>query len=147
MLATRKRPEVIKPKVTTELIWRTGDRVRPLWNRNKIGRLIEEWTGLGVRVWPFGRWVPVLRAHNIITNVGHAAGAGRLSNQGGYLVFTTIAVGVGTVTASVTDTTLGTESTTGGAARKAATASQVTTTVTNDTAQLVLTITVTATLA
>jgi hypothetical protein len=147
MMSLLRKPEIIRPKVTTEFIWRTGDQIRPLWRRNCIGTLFEGWTGLGLRIWPFGQYVPVLRCHNLITNTGHQAANGKLSAQGGFLTFTTIAVGVGTTAATISNTALGTESTTGGAARHAATATQVTTTVTNDTTQLVLTITVTATLA
>jgi len=51
--------------------------------------------------------------------------------------FTYLAIGVGVVAADVTDTTLGSEITTGGGERAAATCSRVTTTVTDDTAQMV----------
>ena len=138
---------VDRENYTTELVWRTGDKVRPIFKQNWLGRITERSSGLGLRMWPFGTYVQALRVHNLITNVGHAAANGKMSNQGGYLTFTTLAVGTGTLTASVNDTALGTESTTGGASRHAATASQVQTTVSNDTTQLVLTITVTATLA
>jgi hypothetical protein len=138
---------VDRQKYTTELVWRTGDKIRPIFKQSWLGRAIERCSGLGLRMWPFGCYVPVLRVHNLITNVGHAAANAKLSNQGSYLTFTTIAIGTGTLVASVNDTALGTEATTGGASRHAATASQVTTTVSNDTTQLVLTITVTATLA
>jgi len=132
---------------TTEIVHRTGDKIRPIFKPNPLGNFVNRLFHVGLRMWPFGAYVPVLRTHNLITNVGHAAANAKLSNQGSYLVFTTIAVGTGGLVASVNDTALGTESTTGGASRHAATASQVTTTVANDTTQLVLTITVTATLA
>lgn len=85
--------------------------------------------------------------HNLITNVGHAGANGRMSNQGSYSPFVNIAIGTGTTAAAATDTALQTEITTGGGARGAATATQVTTTVTNDTTQLVKTFTFTSSFA
>ncbi len=85
--------------------------------------------------------------HNLITNVGHAAANGRMSNQGSYNPFIYLAIGTGTTAAAATDTALQTEITTGGGARASATATQVTTSVTNDTTQLVHTWTFTSTFA
>lgn len=79
--------------------------------------------------------------HNTITNVGHAAANGRISNQGSYSPFVNIAIGIGTQGTPATSTALASESTTVGAARGAATATQTTTTLTNDTTQLVKTFT------
>lgn len=87
------------------------------------------------------------RKHNTITNVGHAAANGRISNQGSYNPFINIAIGIGTQGSPATSTALASESTTSGAARGAATASQTTTTVTNDTTSLVKTFTFTGSLA
>lgn len=82
--------------------------------------------------------IPVytLKTHNLITNAGHAAACGRVSNQGSYSPFVNIAIGTGTNAASASDTALQTEITTGGGGRGAATASLTTTTVSNDTTQL-----------
>lgn len=91
--------------------------------------------------------IMTLRTHNLITNVGHAAANGRMSNQGSYSPFVNLAIGTGTTAAAATDTALQTEITTGGGARGAATATQVTTTVTNDTTQLVKTWTFSSTFA
>lgn len=91
--------------------------------------------------------VYVLKTHNLITNVGHAAANGRMSNQGGYSPFTNIAIGIGTTAVAVTDTALQSEITTNGGARGAATTTQVTTSVTNDTTQLVKTFTFTGSFA
>src|ERR1035441_1719575 len=96
-----------REKFTTEVVWRTGDKIRPIFKQNLLGRVAERVTGLGIRAWPFGGHVQALRVHNLITNVGHAAANGKMSNQGGYLTFTTLAVGTGTLTASVNDTALG----------------------------------------
>jgi hypothetical protein len=81
----------------------------------------------------------VMRNHNLITNVGHAAANARMSGQGSYSTFVNLAIGTGTTAASATDTALQAEITTAGGARGAATATQVTTTVANDTTQLVKT--------
>lgn len=94
-----------------------------------------------------GRSAFVLENHNLITNVGHAAANARLSGQGSYSTFVNVAIGTGATAPAVTDTALGTEITTGGGARGAATATQVTTTVTNDTTQLVKTFTFSASFA
>lgn len=91
--------------------------------------------------------VMVLKVHNLITNVGHAAANGRMSNQGAYSPFVNIAIGTGTNAASASDTALQTEITTNGGQRGAATATQVTTSVTNDTTQLVKTFTFTGSFA
>ena len=72
---------------------------------------------------------------DLITNVGKAQGAGLLN---GVVTspFTYLAIGIGTAAPAVTDTALASEISTGGGARAAATCTRVTTTVTNDTAQL-----------
>lgn len=94
-----------------------------------------------------GKIIAYREAHNTITNVGHAAANGRISNIGSYSPFVNIAIGIGTQGTPATSTALASESTTVGAARGAATATQITTTVTNDTTQLVKTFTFTGGLA
>lgn len=73
---------------------------------------------------------------NLITSAGKAGMASRCNGDGAEAAFTYLALGTGTGAAAAGDTTLGTESTDSGLARAAATCSRVTTTVTNDTAQL-----------
>ncbi len=85
--------------------------------------------------------------HNLITTVGHAAANGRMSNQGAYSPFVNLSIGIGVVAAAIADTALGSEITTFGGGRSAATATQVTTTTANDTTQLVKTWTFTGTFA
>lgn len=80
---------------------------------------------------------------NTITNASLAEISGLVGNVGSKTAFTYLAVGTGTNAASATDTTLQTEITDSGLARAAATVSQVTTTVTNDTLKLAKTFTVT----
>lgn len=86
---------------------------------------------------PFGTFAYSAQFHNVISNVGHAAANGRISNQGGYSPFVNQAIGIGSETAAAADKALSYEITSGGGQRAAGTASQVTTTITNDTMQLV----------
>ena len=69
--------------------------------------------------------------------MGHAAANGRISNQGGYSAFVNLCIGIGTTAAAATDQALSSEITANGGARSAASATQTTATVTNDTMQLV----------
>lgn len=126
----------------TEIVLFGSDgKLKPLWQENLLGRLLRLiGRGRELRV-PFltGSQQLCLRNHNLITNVGHAAANAKLSGQGSYGTFVNMAIGTGTTAASATDTALQTEITTNGGARGAATATQVTTTVSNDTTQLVKT--------
>jgi len=72
---------------------------------------------------------------NTITNAGLAQIA-LLAGDASAVPFTYLALGTGTTAASATDTTLETETSASGLARAAATVSRVTTTVANDTLQL-----------
>ena len=84
---------------------------------------------------------------NLITNAGFAGMASRCNGNGAEAAFTYIAVGTGTTAADVTDTTLETELAASGLSRAAGTASRTTTDVTNDTATLSKTFSVTGTVA
>lgn len=92
-------------------------------------------------------------AHNLMTTVGKAAVAALINGVGGVAIFASIGQGTGSTAAAIGDTTLGTEVKADGTAASgvhavaAATASLVTTTGTNDTAQFVGTISETATIA
>lgn len=97
---------------------------------------------------PFlGRWSKTAQIKNLITNAGFALIAGRLNGSGSPAAATYIAVGTGATAANVSDTTLQTELATSGLSRAAGSVSLVTTTVTNDTAQVVVTYTVSGTAA
>lgn len=76
---------------------------------------------------------------NLITSVGKAAIAGLVGNTGGITAFTYLAVGTSNTAPAIGQTALVGELTTLGFARAAATVSRTTTTVTNDTLQLVYT--------
>lgn len=95
----------------------------------------------------FGYWANSVNISNLVVSAGAAGVASRINGAGAEAAFTFIAIGTGTVAPAAGDTTLGTEITTGGGARAAATASRVTTDVTNDTAQDVLTFNFTASFA
>lgn len=84
---------------------------------------------------------------NLVTNAGLAGIASRINGSGGEAAFVYIAVGTGATAASATDTTLQTETSTNGLGRTSSTASRVTTTQTNDTAQLVNTFNATGAVA
>lgn len=83
---------------------------------------------------------------NLIVNTGLAGVAGLVIATGQTAAFKHIALGSNSTAVAATDTTLNTELTSGGAARALATLSRVTTTITNDTAQLVHTFTFSSTL-
>ena len=92
---------------------------------------------------PFlGHWSKTAKVKNLMTNAGFALVAGRLNGSGSPAAATYIAVGTGTTAAAATDTALQTELATSGLSRANGTVSLVTTTVTNDTAQIVVTYTV-----
>ena len=84
---------------------------------------------------------------NTIVDVGKAGVAGLIIQTGSTSPFSYIALGTGTNATSTADTALQTEISTGGGERALATLSRVTTTVTNDTAQLVHTFTFTGSYA
>lgn len=94
-----------------------------------------------------GSWGNTRTIKNLVTNAGFAGIASRINGSGSEAAFTYIAVGTGTTAAAVGNTTLETEITDSGLPRANSTASRVTTTQTNDTAQLVNSFTVTGTKA
>jgi hypothetical protein len=97
---------------------------------------------------PFlGHWAMSKQASNLITNAGRALISGLINGSGSPAAATYIAVGTGTTAANATDTTLQTESSTSGLSRAAGTVSLITTSVTNDTAQVTKTFSVTGTVA
>ena len=91
----------------------------------------------------FGYMSQSLKFSNLVTNDGFAGAASRLNGAGAEAAFTYLAVGTGTGAAVAGDSTLGTEIVDSGLARASATASRMTTTQTDDTAQLVKTWSVT----
>lgn len=94
-----------------------------------------------------GHWAKKKTVSNLVTTAGKAGIASRINGSGGEAAFTYIAVGTGTTAAAAGDTALQTESASSGLSRANSTASRVTTTTTNDTAQLQNTFSVTGTVA
>lgn len=94
-----------------------------------------------------GSWSNGMLISNLVTDAGKAGVASRINGSGGEAAFTYIAVGTGTTAAAAGNTALETEITDSGLARANSTASRVTTDVTNDTARLVNTFSVTGTKA
>lgn len=110
--------------------------------------LLNHLAAYGVRI-PFvtGVWSGSRVISNLVTNAGKAGVASRINGAGSEAAFTYIAVGTGTTAAALGDTTLETEITDSGLARASATASRVTTDVTNDSARLVYSFSVSGTKA
>lgn len=128
---------IFQESVLTKALLKAGI-LSPLW--------ITKWYAPFIA--PFlGSYAEAKVIGNLITNAGFAGSAGRLMGSGTPAAFTYIAVGTGTTAASTSDTALGTETSTSGLSRTSGTVSLVTTTVTNDTAQVTTTFTVTGTVA
>ncbi len=139
--------------------------VRTVWTDNKLGATLlkvfrtfcdsDSDSALGKHLAVYGLRIPGItgfwskqrRIRNLVTSAGKAGVASRINGSGAEAAFTYIAVGTGTNAAAAGDTTLQTELAASGLSRAAATASRFTISVTNDTAQLVLTYTVTGTAA
>jgi len=83
-----------------------------------------------------GKKVDERKVRNLITNAGLAEVAGLVGDSGSPTAFTYLAVGTGTTAADVTDTALETEIADSGLERASSTVSLETTTVTDDTLQL-----------
>lgn len=102
---------------------------------------------MGLTLGILGHFADKLTISNLVVNAGLAAMAGRCNGSGAPAAFTYIALGTDTTAAAAADVALGAEIVTAGGERAAATASLVTTTVANDTAQLQKTFTFTGSLA
>lgn len=149
----------LKLNVNYQLKDKNG-RVKRLWANNALGmfllktirKYVRPYTKDGVLKSGFlpklalygiqiplltGFWVGSLNVSNLVTDAGKAGVASRINGAGSEAAFTYIGVGTGTTAANAADTTLETETSTSGLSRANATASRVTTDVTNDTAQLV----------
>jgi hypothetical protein len=140
-------------------------KVKPIFQENalciklmKSGRLSPHWINqwYAFLILPFlGYWAMEKDGSNLITDAGRAAVASRINGSGAAAAFTSIGQGTGTTAASAADTALQTGVTAAGAADSgvhalataSVTVSRVTTTVTNDTAQLVGTVSESATIA
>ncbi|OQB16960.1 MAG: hypothetical protein BWY14_01282 [Parcubacteria group bacterium ADurb.Bin192] len=140
-----------KSKIKGELTFKVRDkwgRTKQLWQENWLGKLIRKTLGVDLQGISFlGRWTDQLVFNNLVVNAGLAGMASRCNGSGGEAAFTYLAVGIGTTAPAAGNTALETEITDSGLARASATVSRVTTTVSNDTAQLDKTWNVTGTKA
>lgn len=118
-------------------------KVKPMFKENFLWRLIKKYLNLDLQI-PFllGNWTTSLVKRNTITSVGKQIAAQQVGGTTTAPV-TAIALGVGTPSA----TALGSESTTNGGSRGAATVTNQTTTTTGDTERWVKTFTFTGSLA
>lgn len=136
--------------------------IKPMFQENALCRFLikheilnpnwinEAWAKF---VQPFlGFWADKRVVANLVTSAGKAAIASRINGAGSEALFDKIGWGTGTTSAAVGDTALQTEKDAGGTNSSvhvisSATCSRVTTSVTNDTAQMVGTATATGTIA
>lgn len=140
-------------------------RPKPIFQENglcirllKAGLLsphwISRWYGPALRPL-LGYWATEKDGRNLITSAGKAAVASRINGAGSEAAFTSIGQGTGTTAATVNDTTLEAGKTASGTADSgvhalpsaSVTVTRVTTTVTNDTAQMVGTVSQLATMS
>lgn len=140
----------VKENITYRVLDKNGN-ARKLFKPNKLFDFLVKIGILDVNSYKipllFGNWGDHLLVSNLITNAGFAAMASRLTGSGGEAAFTYMALGTGTNAAAVTDTALQSEIVDSGLQRVVATLSRVTTDVTNDTAQLVNSFSITGTKA
>lgn len=129
-----------------QLFGRDG-KVKPMFQWNFLGKFINKHFHLDLRI-PFvtGVWTTKPVVDNLVTTVGKGIIAGQLNGVTTTPV-TCIAIGTGTSAAAAGDTELGTEITTNGGERGAATCTRQQTTTANDTAQWVKTFTFTGSFA
>lgn len=140
----------VKENVSYTLRDKDGN-LKKLWQENRLATWLMKKGFLSpLKVegnFLLGRYANEKVVSNLITNAGRAIISGLINGSGSPASFTYIAVGTSTTAAAATDTALGTETTTSGLGRAAGTVSLMTTTITNDTAQITKTFTVTGTVA
>jgi hypothetical protein len=147
-----------KVKYNVEYVLRDKDgNIKPIFQENRFAQFLLHkgyLSPLWINRWyaslvsPFlGYWSNKKDISNLITNAGRGLISGLINGSGSPAAATYIAVGTGATAANATDTTLQTETATSGLTRAAGTVSLVTTTVTNDTAQVTKTFSVTGSVA
>lgn len=112
--------------------------ISPFWQDSRFASIVAPL---------FGSWGYKRKVSNLVVDAGKAGVASRINGAGSESAFTYIAVGTGTTSPTASDTTLETELSADGLSRASATASRVTTDVTDDSARLVNTFSVTGTQA
>jgi hypothetical protein len=136
----------VKGSVQRVLVDKNGVR-KAMFADNWLWKLIKKNFNLDIQI-PFitGNWTINPIKDNLVTTVGKAAVADQL---GGTTTapMTCVAIGIGTDAAAAADTTLGSEITTNGGERGAATVSNQTTTTAGDTERWIKTFTFTGAFA
>jgi hypothetical protein len=131
----------IKLNVAYELRDKDGN-IKPIFQENALWKFFNKHFSVDWQIpYLFGNWSNQKVVSNLVTSAGQAGIASRINGSGAEAAFTYIALGTGTNAAAAGDTTLQTETSASGLARVAATASRVTTDVSNDTARLTTTFT------
>lgn len=117
--------------------------IKPMFKENKLWHLFKKLFNVDLQIpYLFGNWTTQVVKRNTVTSVGKQIAAQQVGGTTTAPV-TAIAIGVGTPSA----TALGSESTTNGGSRGAATVTNQTTTTTGDTERWVKTFTFTGSLA
>jgi hypothetical protein len=140
-----------KLHLTENVTYRVFDKSgkpKKIFKENKLWKLIKKFLHLDLQIPYFtGNFGYTKTLANLVTTAGKAGVASRINGDGALAAFTYLAVGVGTTAADAANTTLESEIVDSGLERAAATCSRVTTDVTNDTAQLLKSWSVTGTKA
>jgi len=131
--------------VTYQLFDKNGE-AKSIFKHNFLGRALMK-LGLDMKGFLFGSNTMAMTISNLVTNAGYAFVAARIISDSTEDLANYIAVGTSSTAAAATQTALGAEIVDSGLARATATLSRVTTTETNDTAQLVKQFTVSGTKA
>lgn len=110
--------------------------VKQIWQENKFSFFLRHNLGISLPKFSlFGKFTDKMTIENLVVSAGKAGIASRINGSGAEAIANYLAIGIGILAPAAGDVALGSEITTGGGARAAATVSRITTTVTNDTAQ------------
>ncbi|MDD4601512.1 MAG: hypothetical protein PHQ46_10740 [Negativicutes bacterium] len=127
-------------KIRGEMTFQVRDKdgnSKKLWNENTLGKILRKYFGLDLQGISFlGYWDTKMQFHNLIVSTGKAGMASRCNGAGSEAAFTYLEIGTGTTSPVAGNTTLEAAITDSGLSRASATCTRVTTSVTNDTAQL-----------
>ncbi len=131
--------------VTYQLFDKAGN-AKSIFKHNFLGKTLMK-LGLDMKGFLFGSNTMAMTISNLVTNAGYAFVSARIISDSTEDLADNIAVGTSSTAATSTDTALGAEIVDSGLARATATLTRVTTTVTDDTSQLVKQFTVSGTKA
>jgi len=153
------RAQLKIPYNVTYVLRDKDGNIKPIWQENALAIFLMKHgilSPLHMKIpFLFGHWAKRKVLRNLVVNAGKAAMASRCNGAGAEAAFTSIGQGTGTTAPAATDTALQNGVTAAGVAdggvhvlpAASVTVSRVTTTVTNDTAQLQGTVAEAATIA